>query len=73
MQLQAASTFGLAHFKKREMHYGELERQSVYSRKTTKKGTTNLLVETIQRAASIAMNVACMCVNHCGAQIRVSQ
>jgi hypothetical protein len=37
MQLQGASTTGLAHVKKLEVHDGEVERQFVYQRKTAKK------------------------------------
>jgi hypothetical protein len=37
MQLQGASTIGLAHFKKLEVHDGEVETQFVYRGKTAKK------------------------------------
>ncbi len=37
MQLQGASTIGLAHFKKLEVHDGEVEMQFVYQRKAAKK------------------------------------
>ena len=37
LQLQGASTTGLAHFKKLEVHDGEVEKQFVYRGKTADK------------------------------------